>query len=205
MTDSFFNDKFDVPLMAILRGYDPEVTVRLAQRAWQCGIELVEVPIQDAAARPSLQAAVRAGSRAGYPVGAGTVITPEQVEFAAQAGARFTVAPGLSEEVLHACRTLAMPHLPGVATPSDVTRATRLGLTWLKLFPAGDLGPSWPASMRGPFPEARFVATGGINLDNAGEYLARGAAAALGSALADDEQFDRLPRFIDALNNKGTV
>ncbi|WP_063836986.1 bifunctional 4-hydroxy-2-oxoglutarate aldolase/2-dehydro-3-deoxy-phosphogluconate aldolase [Phaeacidiphilus oryzae] len=189
-----------LPLMAILRGLDRERTVEVSRRAWQAGIRLVEVPVQSEAAVEALAAAVEAGAERGEVVGAGTVTTVERVERAAAAGARFTVAPGFCREVAEASLAAGLPHLPGVATASEIQRAQALGLTWLKAFPAAELGASWIRAMHGPFPEARFVATGGMSPGNAEEFLSAGAAAvALGSALSDPGRFARLPALVGRL------
>jgi 2-dehydro-3-deoxyphosphogluconate aldolase/(4S)-4-hydroxy-2-oxoglutarate aldolase len=203
-TGQLFQEKFDaLPLMAILRGFDVDRTVELSRRAWDVGIELVEVPVQSETAVTALRAAAEEGRRRGAVVGAGTVTTVERVEQAAQAGARFTVAPGLSRAVAEASLAVGLPHLPGVATASEIQQAEALGLTWLKAFPAAELGSHWITSMLGPFPEARFVATGGMNLSNTKEFLGAGAAGvALGSALADPAQFARLPELINAVQDK---
>ncbi|MFE2943127.1 bifunctional 4-hydroxy-2-oxoglutarate aldolase/2-dehydro-3-deoxy-phosphogluconate aldolase [Streptomyces sp. NPDC059255] len=199
-----FQDAFDtLPLMAILRGFDIARTVEVSRRAWDVGIRLVEVPVQSETAVAALRAAVEAGAERGAVVGAGTVTTVERVERAVAAGAGFTVAPGFSREVAEASLAAGLPHLPGVATASEIQQAEALGLTWLKAFPASDLGAGWIASMHGPFPEARFVATGGMNLSNTGEFLAAGAAAvSLGSALADPDQFAQLPALITSITEK---
>ncbi|MDT9595331.1 bifunctional 4-hydroxy-2-oxoglutarate aldolase/2-dehydro-3-deoxy-phosphogluconate aldolase [Nocardioides zeae] len=181
------------PVMAILRGYDPGRTVALCERAWSVGIDVVEVPIQSDDAVASLGAAVRAAEAAGRVVGAGTVTSAERVRRAADAGARFTVAPGFSPEVLRASEDAGLPHLPGVATPTDVQHALGAGATWVKAFPASVLGTGWFRAVQGPFPGLPLVATGGIDADNAADYLAAGArVVAVGSALDDPRQLDLL-------------
>lgn len=194
---SFFDELFTERqrIMAILRGMDPERTVRVAERAWELGIDAVEVPIETPQAEPSLRAAVRAGD--GRPVGAGTVVTTEQVRTAAEIGAAFTVAPGLDADVVRASDDLQLPHLPGVSSPSEIQHANRLGLRWVKVFPASALGTGWFAAMRGPFPGVEFVATGGMNARNAPEYLSAGASVvAVGSALEDPEQLPALAELV---------
>ncbi len=175
--------------MAILRGLPASETVTLACRAWDLGIEAVEVPVQTQDALPSLRAAIAAGRERGHGVGAGTVISVDQVRDVAAAGAAFTVAPGFDPEVATASADAGLPHLPGVATPTEIQRALRHGLTWLKAFPAGALGTGWFTAMRGPFPQVAFVATGGIDARNASGYLEAGARmVAVGSALSDPAQ-----------------
>lgn len=184
-------------MMAILRGFPPEMTVKVSRRAWDLGIDWVEVPIQDAGGLESLAAAAEAARERGRRVGAGTVTTPERVRQAAEAGACFAVAPGLDAETARASLDAGLPYLPGVATPSEVQSADRIGLRWLKVFPASVLGPGWIKAVRAPFPLARFVATGGIDAGNAREYLDAGASVlGIGSALEDPRQLDRLTEVI---------
>ncbi|MGA5319051.1 bifunctional 4-hydroxy-2-oxoglutarate aldolase/2-dehydro-3-deoxy-phosphogluconate aldolase [Streptomyces seoulensis] len=181
------------PVMAILRGMPLEKSVELAVRAWDLGIECVEVPVQSREAAEVLAAVAEAGAGHGRTVGAGTVTTPERLAWAVSAGAAFTVAPGLDTEVARASLDAGLPHLPGVATATDVQAARALGLDWLKAFPASVLGPDWFRAMRGPFPEVPFVATGGIDASNAAAYLAAGAkVVAVGSALDDPDQLRSL-------------
>jgi 2-dehydro-3-deoxyphosphogluconate aldolase/(4S)-4-hydroxy-2-oxoglutarate aldolase len=188
-------------VMAILRGMPPAETVALCGRAWDIGLDVVEVPIQTEDALPSLRAAVEAGRDRGLEVGAGTVVTIGQVHAARDAGAAFTVAPGLDEEVLRACHELGLPHLPGVATATEISRANRSGLRWLKAFPAAELGPSWVKAQLAPFPGTRFVATGGIDARNARTFLDAGArVVAVGSALNDPEQIELLAAQVRAVD-----
>ncbi|MFE9913852.1 bifunctional 4-hydroxy-2-oxoglutarate aldolase/2-dehydro-3-deoxy-phosphogluconate aldolase [Micromonospora sp. NPDC005553] len=182
-------------VMAILRGLPVAETVRLAERAWDLGIDVVEVPVATADAVPALRAAVEAGAERDRIVGAGTVLDVEQVAAAADAGARFTVAPGLDLAVADAAAARGLPHLPGVATPTEAQQALRHGLTWLKAFPAIALGPAWFKAVAGPLPQLRFVATGGLDASNAGAFLQAGVrVVAVGSALSDPTQLDALAK-----------
>lgn len=199
--DSTSDDYFDAAfaghrVMAILRGYTPERTVELCETAWAAGIDVIEVPVQDEGAYPSLEAAIAAATARGASIGAGTVTTPEQVHRVAALGAAFTVAPGTSVRVIAACREAGLPHLPGVATASEITAVVDNGLTWVKAFPAAQLGPAWVrAQAGGPFPGVRFVATGGVDASNAAGFLDAGArVVAVGSALADPSQLALLGR-----------
>ncbi|WP_248761142.1 bifunctional 4-hydroxy-2-oxoglutarate aldolase/2-dehydro-3-deoxy-phosphogluconate aldolase [Pseudarthrobacter sp. SSS035] len=182
-----FDDLFaGAPVMVILRGHSVERTVELATSAWDLGIVAVEIPIQDETAVEALRSSVEAGRARGMLVGAGTVISPEHVRQAAEAGASFTVSPGLDVEIAQLSLENGLPTMPGVATASDIQLALRLGLTWMKAFPAAQLGSSWFKSMNGPFPMAKFVATGGVSTENAREFLAAGAqVVALSSAVSD--------------------
>ncbi|MFF2274737.1 bifunctional 4-hydroxy-2-oxoglutarate aldolase/2-dehydro-3-deoxy-phosphogluconate aldolase [Agromyces sp. NPDC058126] len=181
------------PLMAIFRGFGVDRSLALARQAWDLGIDVVELPIQSDADVEALAAVAEAGRAEGRIVGAGTVVSLRHVEQAAAAGAGFTVSPGFDEAVSRASFEAGMPPLPGVATATEVQRVRALGLTWLKAFPASLLGPGWFGAMAGPFPEARFVATGGMDASNAGEFLARGVrTVAVGAALEDPAQLPAL-------------
>jgi 2-dehydro-3-deoxyphosphogluconate aldolase/(4S)-4-hydroxy-2-oxoglutarate aldolase len=192
-----FEEIFTGRVMAILRGLPPEETVRLARVAWDLGIESVEIPIGLPAQVPALVAAVAAGREVGRLVGAGTVVTVEQVAAAHAAGAAYTVAPSFDEEVLRASAEAGLPHLPGVATPTELRRAMMSGCRWVKAFPASSLGPSWFRDVRGPFPHVKLVATGGITAQTARLFLDAGASVvAVGSALSDPDQLPALADLI---------
>ncbi|MDQ0574532.1 bifunctional 4-hydroxy-2-oxoglutarate aldolase/2-dehydro-3-deoxy-phosphogluconate aldolase [Agromyces albus] len=181
------------PLMAILRGLGASRSLEIARRAWELGIEVVELPIQSPADLEALTAVAEAGRAEGRLVGAGTVVSARHVELAASAGAAFTVSPGFDADVVRASVAAGLPPLPGVATASEVQAAMALGLTWLKAFPASLLGAPWFAAMAGPFPDARFVATGGMDAANAGAFLDAGVrTVAVGSALEDPAQLPEL-------------
>ncbi|WP_194396956.1 bifunctional 4-hydroxy-2-oxoglutarate aldolase/2-dehydro-3-deoxy-phosphogluconate aldolase [Microbacterium atlanticum] len=194
----WFDDAFaGAPLMAILRGMGRERSVRLAEVAWDLGIDSVEVPLQTEEDERALREVVRAGESRGKSVGAGTIITPEQVERAADAGAAYLVSPGLDPVVVRAAKDAGIPILPGVATPTEVQLAVSLGLTWLKAFPATWLGAGWFRHIRAPFPQVRFVATGGLDASNVAEFLDAGVrVAAVGSALEDPSQLERLAELL---------
>lgn len=202
--DDLFDRTFTgTSVMAILRGYTPERTVELATRAWELGIDCVEVPVQSPSAIEALAATVTVGRAGGRVVGAGTVTSLERLEQAVAAGAGFTVAPGLDLTVAQASIEAGLAHLPGVATASEVQLAAGHGMRWVKAFPAVTLGLSWFQGMRGPFPDIRIVATGGINGSNAAAYLAAGAdVVAVGSALENPAQLDLLAELMPVASTR---
>jgi len=116
-------------------------------------------------------------------VGAGTVVTAEQVDAAVAAGACFIVSPGYNQAIVARTLELGVAALPGVATAGEMMAAIAQGLKLVKFFPAAQLGgPSGLAAFTGVFPELNFVPTGGVNLDNLGEYLAMKSVAAVGGS-----------------------
>lgn len=190
----WFDDAFrNAPIMAILRGGGAERNVKLATMAWGLGIDVVEVTIQRPEDVDALAAVVEAGARRGRAVGAGTVVTTGDVLNARAAGAAFTVSPGFDPDVVRASLEAGLAPLPGVASASEIQQALAMGLTWVKAFPASVLGTAWFRAMRGPFPDVRFVATGGVDASNARSYLDAGAhVVAVGSALSDERQLPKL-------------
>jgi 2-dehydro-3-deoxyphosphogluconate aldolase / (4S)-4-hydroxy-2-oxoglutarate aldolase len=164
----------------------PVVTIEDAGAALELGAALrsagaatVEITFRSDAAA----AAIQALSADGFVVGAGTVRSVEQVEVAAAAGASFAVSPGLDRAVVEACERAGLTVLPGVATASELTEALSLGIGTVKLFPAEVVGgAALIKALAAPFPDARFVPTGGLNRENAGGYLALPQVLAIGGS-----------------------
>jgi 2-dehydro-3-deoxyphosphogluconate aldolase/(4S)-4-hydroxy-2-oxoglutarate aldolase len=187
LNDWFDDEFFRVPVIAVLRGLTPAEAVRSARRAWDAGVQHVEVTIETAEAIPTLAAVASAAAERGVAVGAGTIIRIEQLDAAASANASFTVSPGLDDGILKESIRRGIPHLPGVATASDILRAKAFGLSWLKAFPASVLGPDWIKAMKGPFPDVRFIATGGMRAATTNLYLDAGVSVVgLSSDFASD-------------------
>ncbi len=199
-SDEWFDQAFaDERVMVIARGLGVDRSMRLAGQAWDLGVTMLELPIQSRDDVEALTAVAAAGRDRGRIVGAGTILTAEQVDVAAEAGAVYTVSPGTDESVIRASLEAGLPTLPGVATASDIQRCLTLGLHWLKAFPASVLGPEWIKAMHGPFPEVRFVATGGMSTSNVRSFIDAGVrVVALGSSLADPAQLAEVSRALAA-------
>jgi 2-dehydro-3-deoxyphosphogluconate aldolase/(4S)-4-hydroxy-2-oxoglutarate aldolase len=144
--------------------------VPLAKALVEGGLDILEITLRTGAALDAIKAI--SGQVPGAIVGAGTVINAQQFAQAAQAGAKFVVSPGLTEEVAKASRNQGVPILPGVATASDIMRGLALGLETFKFFPAETSGGA-PAikALGGPFPQISFCPTGGISTKNLSSYL----------------------------------
>ena len=114
--------------------------------------------------------------RKNYPdmnIGAGTVINAEQCRAALAAGAKFIVSPGLSVGVAEVCRENGVPYYPGCVTPTEIMQALELGITVVKFFPANVYGGLKAMKvLAAPFPQIKFIPTGGVNSDNIDEFLA---------------------------------
>ena len=159
-----------IGLMPILTLDDAATAAPTAEALIAGGINCGEVTFRTPAAAESIRQI--SAAHPDFLVGAGTIITVAQTKAALEAGAQYLIAPGFSAEVAAFCQQQNVPLFPGVMTPSDVTQAMAVGLTTLKLFPAGAAGgiPLLKA-FAGPFYNIDFVPTGGVNADNLADYL----------------------------------
>jgi 2-dehydro-3-deoxyphosphogluconate aldolase/(4S)-4-hydroxy-2-oxoglutarate aldolase len=159
------------------------------------GARIFEVTFDDPSAGDGIRACadLLAARRDGpYLVGAGTIRTEAQLRDAIDAAAAFGVSPTLNPGVLVAAIGTGLPFIPGAATPSEVEAAWTDGATFVKLFPASSLGPSFVRELRAPMPEVETIPTGGINAENAVSFLEAGAVAVgVGSALVNASSNDR--------------
>jgi 2-dehydro-3-deoxyphosphogluconate aldolase / (4S)-4-hydroxy-2-oxoglutarate aldolase len=144
------------------------------------GLPVAEVTFRTAAAEDSIRAMAARGDML---VGAGTVLTVEQVDRAVAAGASYVVSPGLSRAVVERCGEHGVLALPGAVTATEIQAALELGLTTVKFFPAGTSGGAPAiAALAAPFAGVSFVPTGGVGPKNLGEYLGIAAVAAVGGS-----------------------
>jgi 2-dehydro-3-deoxyphosphogluconate aldolase / (4S)-4-hydroxy-2-oxoglutarate aldolase len=142
------------------------------------GLTTVEITFRTDAAVDAIR---RVSQIDGLTVGAGTVLTVEQLHEAAAAGATFAVAPSTNADVIEAARRKGVQFVPGAATPTEIDRARSLGCDVIKIFPAAALGgPAFIRAVSAVFPDVRFIATGGITADNVEDYLALPSVLACG-------------------------
>lgn len=159
------------PVMPVIVVRDPDTAVDLARSLVAGGIRTLEITLRSAAALEAITAIQNQVPDA--VVGVGTVRTPQQLDAALRAGARFAISPGLTEELAGAARASGIPFLPGVATASEAMRAAELGFLVQKLFPAEAVGgAALLRAWHGPLPNLIFCPTGGIHAGNAAQYLA---------------------------------
>lgn len=178
----------EIGVVPVIKLTNPERdALPLAEALCAGGVPAAEVTFRAAGAAK----AIRAMSVA-YPqmlVGAGTVLTTDQVKEAADAGAKFVVSPGFNPKTVEYCQSVGMPILPGCTTPSEIEIALGYGLEVLKFFPAEQSGGlAKIKAMSAPFFMVKFMPTGGISLKNLGTYLACPAILACGgSYMVTDE------------------
>jgi 2-dehydro-3-deoxyphosphogluconate aldolase / (4S)-4-hydroxy-2-oxoglutarate aldolase len=154
--------------------------VPLGRALAAAGGRVVEVTFRSAAAERAIADLAEQGT---LLVGAGTVIRPQQVDAARAAGARFIVSPGFDLRVVERCLELGLPVVPGVASASEIMAALAAGLSLVKLFPAEALGGlALLRALHAPFPDVRFIPTGGLTEENAPGYLRLPYVAAIGGS-----------------------
>lgn len=150
------------------------------------GINCAEITFRTACAADAIALA-----RKKFPdmnVGAGTVINAAQCKAALRAGAQFIVSPGFSDEVAKICRKKGVTYYPGCVTPTEIMKALKAGLSIIKFFPASVYGGlKAMKALSGPFPQIKFIPTGGVNRDNLEEYLAWDKIYAVGGSFMVEE------------------
>ncbi|SDE10794.1 2-dehydro-3-deoxyphosphogluconate aldolase / (4S)-4-hydroxy-2-oxoglutarate aldolase [Paracoccus isoporae] len=168
------------PVVPVLVIEDAARARRLGEALVSGGLPVLEVTLRTEAALDAIRE--MAGIEGGH-VGAGTVLTPEQVYRAKEAGAAFAVAPGATETLIRACEDASLPLLPGAVTASEVMQAREYGYDMLKFFPAETSGGA-PAlkALSAPLPGVSFCPTGGVTPQNAADYLSLPNVVCVGSS-----------------------
>jgi len=172
------------PLVAILRGLRPEETEAVVSGLIETGFTAIEIPLNSPEPFKSIEIAAKLAP-ASCLIGAGTVLTIEDVENLDTAGGRLMVSPNVEPDVIRAAAARGMVTLPGVFTATEALAATKAGATGLKFFPAGVLGPSGINAIRAVLPkDVMIAAVGGVSDQNFGPYVASGIKAfGIGSSL----------------------
>ena len=188
----------ELRVVPVLTAVDADQAEHACKALLAGGLSAVEITFRTDAAAEAIR---RAAGVDGLLVGAGTVLSSEQLERAVDAGARFAVAPGTNDDVVEAAQRVGVPFVPGVATPSEIEHARSLGCTELKLFPASVLGgPAFVKAVAPVYPDVRFVPTGGVSPENLASYLELPAVLACGGTwicergLLDEQHFDEIER-----------
>ncbi|WP_152396265.1 bifunctional 2-keto-4-hydroxyglutarate aldolase/2-keto-3-deoxy-6-phosphogluconate aldolase [Paenibacillus guangzhouensis] len=183
----------DGGVVAVLRGNSPEEVVAMADQAIRGGIKIIEITMTVPFALQAIETLAKRYSSAdpsadNYAViGSGTVLDPETARATILAGAEFVVAPCLNSETVKLCNRYRVPVMPGVMTIQEIQTALELGADVVKLFPGNLYSPSMIKAIKGPLPQANVMPTGGVSLDNLGEWIKAGAVAVgIGSDLTNE-------------------
>ena len=168
-------------LVAVVRSTTPEAALALANAAADGGIKFIEITFSVPGALDVIKELSR---RNDIHVGAGTVLAPQQAERAIGVGAQFIVSPSLELNLVSLCHTANIACFPGAATPTEIIAAQRAHADLVKIFPADLVGGAYfIRQMQGPFADARFMVSGGVNLKNVKDYVEVGVTGiCLGSA-----------------------
>ena len=181
------NEKL-IPVVVIRELSETETILRALS---QNGINCAEITFRTACAKEAIAYAVEH-----FPdmkIGAGTVINAEQCREALAAGATFIVSPGLSISVAEVCREKNVPYYPGCVTPTEIMQALELGITTVKFFPAGVYGGLKALkALSAPFPQVKFIPTGGVDRSNIDEFLAFDKVEAIGGSFFVQEALDKM-------------
>ncbi|MCL2747588.1 MAG: bifunctional 4-hydroxy-2-oxoglutarate aldolase/2-dehydro-3-deoxy-phosphogluconate aldolase [Oscillospiraceae bacterium] len=170
-----------VGVMPVIAISDTEKAVPLARALAAGGIHCAEVTFRTEEGEEAIRRI--AAECPDILVGAGTVLTVEQADRAARAGAKFAVSPGTNPKVVRRCAEIGLLIIPGCATPSDMEQAMAFGLDTVKFFPAEQAGGlAYIKAVAAPYPKLRFVPTGGINAGNLGRYMAFPKVVACGGS-----------------------
>ena len=180
-----YEDFSQIKLVPVLRKIPYETSQQLIEALYLGGIGAVEVTMDTENAAAIIKEALHV-YEGKMLVGAGTVLSLEDCIAAIEAGAQFIVSPSYNESVVVHCIAHDVVVIPGVFTPSEMQKAYEQGVKIVKLFPASTLGPSFIKNVKGPLTHIQIMATGGISIHNAQDYLQAGAlAVGAGSDLLD--------------------
>ena len=166
----------ELPLLGILRGIDRDCLAPLVETIVSSGLTTIEVALNTPQACESIKA-IKTQAKDALCVGAGTVLTRDQLKRALDAGATFIVLPVLIDEVVGYCVKNKIPVFPGALTPAEIHRAWAAGATMVKVFPAKAFGPAYMKEIKGPFADIELLACGGVNPDTIQAFFSSGASA----------------------------
>lgn len=164
------------PILGILRGVKPQAIEPLVETIVSSGLETIEITMNTQGARDLIRRAITAsGGR--LMIGAGTVLSMEDLKNALSAGATFIVMPVFIEDVVTYCVKNKIPVFPGALTPQEIYRAWNAGATMVKVFPANFFGPAYFKEVKAPFNDIELLACGGVRPENLKDFFAHGASA----------------------------
>lgn len=176
----------DTGLVAIIRGTEEKYLITVVEALAEGGCKAVEVTCNTPGAFEMISK-LRDSFGRELLIGAGTVLDRETARLAILAGAQYILMPHFSKEVVEIGNIYGIDVIPGVITPTEITQALQLGVKMVKVFPAGSLGAKYFSNILGAYPNLQMMAVGGINLNNAADFLRAGSIAlGIGSDLVNN-------------------
>lgn len=210
MAQSVLDRILEEKIIAIVRGIPSGRIVGLARALAEGGVSCIEVTFDQAAPEETLASlrAVKAELGDRICLGAGTVMTAEQAEKAAQAGAEYMISPNVDEAVIRAAKRLGKVSIPGAMTPTETAFAWQCGADIVKLFPAGLLGPAYVKAVKAPLKHIPVTAVGNITVDNCADFIQAGAVGVgvggslVSAILVKEGRFDEITATARAYREK---
>lgn len=166
----------DDGLIAVIRADAADRAIRISRALHQGGVRVLEIAMTTPGGLDAIRA-VKEEFASDAVVGAGTVLTSRTAQAVVDAGADFVFAPNTDVNVIETVKSLDRPVVPGALTPTEVATAVAAGADMIKLFPGNVFGPRYIRDLRGPYPGVRITPTGGVSLENVGEWFEAGAVA----------------------------
>lgn len=174
-------------VVAVIRGDSLDTAVKTVDACYKGGIKIIEVTFTVPGADSLIKSLTEKYKGSDMVIGAGTVLDPETARIAILAGAKFVVSPSLNIETIKMCNRYGIPVMTGVMTPTEAQTAMEYGVDVLKLFPGDIAKPAGLKALKGPFPHANIMPTGGVSAENVEEWFKAGAfAVGAGSFLTKD-------------------
>jgi 2-dehydro-3-deoxyphosphogluconate aldolase / (4S)-4-hydroxy-2-oxoglutarate aldolase len=181
---------YDLGVIAVIRLQDVNKLSKVVEAIHAGGVKAIEITMTV----PNAVAMIRSLTSSipsDVLLGAGTVTDPQTAKEVMNAGAQFVVSPILNLDMIKTCNAADIAVMPGCYTPTEIFAAWNAGADAIKIFPATSLGPKYLKDIAGPFPRIKMMPTGGVTLDNIGEWIAAGAmAVGIGSGLMDKKAID---------------
>ncbi len=177
-------------IIAIVRGIENDKIIETCKALSKGGVNLIEVTFNQSS-ETGLEDTYNAiklisENLEDVCVGAGTVMTIEQLEKAAEAGAKYIISPNFDKDIVHRTVELGLVSIPGVLTPTEITDAYKEGAHFAKLFPAGELGLNYIKAIKAPISHIPMLAVGGVNVDNINDFMKTGLnGVGVGSSLVN--------------------
>lgn len=164
-------------LVAIVRTHSSEQALRIAEACARGGAAAIEITFTVPGAAAVIADLAKEYASGGILIGAGTVLDPETARIAILAGAQYIVSPSVSADTARLCNRYQIPYMPGAGTMREIVDAMECGADIVKLFPGETLGPAFVKAVKGPLPQASLMPTGGVSVDNVGDWIKAGAVA----------------------------
>ncbi|PKM49647.1 MAG: bifunctional 2-keto-4-hydroxyglutarate aldolase/2-keto-3-deoxy-6-phosphogluconate aldolase [Firmicutes bacterium HGW-Firmicutes-7] len=178
------NEIVESGVVAVIRAESKEQGKKIIEAVKAGGIKALEITLTVPGAVDIIRELVEEYKDEEVIIGAGTVLDPESARACILAGAKYIVSPYFDPETVKICNRYAVPVMPGVMTPREAVMALEAGVDILKVFPAEAFGPSIIGAFKGPLPQGNYMPTGGVDLDNVKDWIAKGAVAVgVGSVL----------------------